>query len=223
MTISSPTARRPRQAKDAPALAYNGFFDDIDEKKYDSMLRLARKAVGRVILFDTDCIDDIIGDAAMRVSTSPSYKETTTYMQKRSYFATAAERIAIDYLRKKRKYRMVPWIKKKPETLDGSVHDADENLSPRWDIDQRPTVEMRALDVQARIVLREELRDFIQGLPPARRAVLELRLNDYEYRAISDELRMPLNTVKGHIHQVRQTWEKKYQSLREQGIFFPDL
>ncbi len=57
---------------------------------------------------------------------------------------------------------------------------------------------------------REEVKEALQELPDSVRSVVLLRfVNEWSYQEISETTRMPLNTVKSHIHRARQWLAKR--------------
>ena len=85
-----------------------------------------------------------------------------------------------------------------------------------WDMPSEESTEQEAL----KSVLQEEVREAMGQLPEAVRYVVTLRyVNDLSYQAISEEMNLPINTVKSHLFRAKQWLQKKFANYEsEEGV-----
>lgn len=62
------------------------------------------------------------------------------------------------------------------------------------------------------VLFRSEVYKLLQDLNPEERAVINLCKEGYSYKAIADELQIPLGTVKSRIHLARKKLKKKFKT-----------
>lgn len=166
------------------------FFAELVKKHKNAVYAIIFK-----MIHDPEEAYDLSQDAFLK-----AYKNLARYdMQYK--FSTWLYRIAVntalDYLKAK-KYRMT-------ETF--------RNLE---DVEARVAVKERgAQDISRDVLLKMEVQEMLNALPPRYKAVLVLKFSqELTYEEISDILKMPAGTVKMQVHRARAMLVSKMKEQR---------
>ena len=175
-----------------------------DQKAYAELMARYRDAIYFMLLKminnKTDAEDltiEAFGKAFKNLSQySPSYAFST-------WLFKIASNNCIDYLRKKRSNHV---------SIDGSFNDDRENEPQIHLKDETPDPEEHLIRSQ-KVVL---MRTVVQKLKPRYRTLIELRyFKEYSYEEISEELDLPLGTVKAQLFRAR---ELLYNTLKNSEV-----
>ena len=185
----------PRENASASSIEDDGFVIRAlkgDESAYKDLMSKYDRPIFfhvRKMIKEKELVEDLVQEVFMK-----AFKNLPSYSNEFA-FSTWLYRIAtnhtIDYLRKK-----------KLQTL--SINDPYKTRDGEFEI-QLPD-ETYATDKE---VIRKERKQIVQeaieGLPEKYRAVIQLRhMDELTYDEISDELDLPLGTVKAHIFRARE-------------------
>lgn len=61
-------------------------------------------------------------------------------------------------------------------------------------------------------LMKEEIDEMLSKLSPLEKQVIEMRQKGYAYREITEQLRVPIGTVKSRIHSARKELKKEFQT-----------
>ena len=187
-TTSTDSSRKDRVLVDAALAgdqqAYQQLVDKYQRALYFHILKLVR---------NRDVVDDLVQEAFLK-----AFDCLESYNRQYA-FSTWIYRIAtnhtIDYLRKKKLSTLS--IDEPVQGKDGEMHMelTDEAASTDRDV----IVKQR----------RKMVRDAVEALPEKYRLVVRMRhMQEMSYEEISDELSLPLGTVKAHIFRARELLNK---------------
>ncbi len=174
-----------------------------DERKFSLLLNKYETAIFFRIkryVKDEEVGRDLVQEVFEKVYVKlHTYNSTYAFS---TWLYTIAERHTIDYLRKK-KLQTVS-IDKPLDGKDGEmeIQIPDANYVP----------------ADSRIIRKEisaKVDEAMNQLPEKYRAVLELRhFEEYTYEEISEELNLPIGTVKAHIYRGREQLAKLLKDLK---------
>lgn len=172
--------------------AYQKLMDKYQKPLYFHVIRMVK---------DHEQVEDLIQEAFVKAFDNlKSYN--TNYA-----FSTWLYRITtnhtIDYLRKK---------KLKTMSIDEPVKTKDGDMAVQIE-DTEASTDRNIIRKQRQEIIRKAIRD----LPEKYRQVIEMRhLEELSYQEISDELDLPLGTVKAHIFRAREMLYKALKDKRSQ-------
>ena len=185
---SQEDARLVQRARKGDSRAYNSFVQKYQRALYYHILKMVH---------DKNVVDDLVQETFIKAFDNiDSYN--TNYA-----FSTWLYRIAsnhtIDYLRKKKLNTLS--IDEPVQTKEGEM---DMELS-----DEEAETDEPAMRKERHQILREA----IQNLPEKYQKVIQMRhMEERSYDEISEELGLPLGTVKAHIFRAR---ELLYKALKD--------
>src|SRR5690554_6090224 len=171
-------------------------YAELMSRYRDSIYFMMHKMVRNVDDAE-DLTIEAFGKAFSRLDQySPSYAFST-------WLFKIASNNCIDYLRKKRSNHV---------SIDGSFNDDRENEPQIHLKDETPDPEEHLIRSQ-KVVL---MRTVVQKLKPRYRTLIELRyFKEYSYEEISEELDLPLGTVKAQLFRAR---ELLYNTLKNSEV-----
>jgi len=123
-----------------------------------------------------------------------------------TYLYTIATRVALNRLRKERRFRRL--------SLDGSKEDEGEHAGsePASDPSDRPDLSLERSEREALV------RRAMDALPVAQKAVLMLsRYEGLSYKQIAEVMDISVSSVESKLHRAKQTLRKKL------SVYFEDL
>ncbi len=181
---------------------------DGDQKAYAELMARYRDAIYFMLLKminnKTDAEDltiEAFGKAFKNLKQySPNYAFST-------WLFKIASNNCIDYLRKKRTHHL---------SIDGSFSASEKETEPQIYIrDETPDPEENLIRAQKAILMRT----VVKKLKPRYRALIELRyFKEYSYDEISQELDLPLGTVKAQLFRAR---ELLFNTLKDSEVKYP--
>lgn len=185
----------PRQNASASSLEDDGFVERAlkgDESAYKDLMVKYEKPMYfhiRKMIKEVELVEDLVQEVFMK-----AFKNLSTYSNDYA-FSTWIYRIAtnhtIDYLRKKKLQTLS--INDPYKTKDGDV----EIQLP----DETYATDKKIIKKERKQIVHEA----IENLPKKYKAVIKLRhMEELSYDEISDELDLPLGTVKAHIFRARE-------------------
>lgn len=192
ITTNNPT---PRENASASSLEDDKLITLALSGKEDAYKKLVNK-YDRPIYFhinkmirEQDLLEDLVQEVFMK-----AFNNLTTYSNEYA-FSTWLYRIAtnhtIDYLRKK-----------KLQTL--SIHDPYKTKDGEVEIqlpDETYATDKKIINKERKVIVH----DAIEALPEKYRLVIKLRhMEELSYDEISEQLDLPLGTVKAHIFRARE-------------------
>ncbi|WP_018126532.1 RNA polymerase sigma factor [Balneola vulgaris] len=207
-TISENKATSPRENASASSIEDDKFVSRAlsgDESAYKDLVNKYDRPIYfhiRKMIKEQELVEDLVQEVFMK-----AFNNLSTYSNEYA-FSTWLYRIAtnhtIDYLRKK-----------KLQTL--SINDPYKTKDGEFEI-QLPD-ESFATDKQVMKKQRKQIvHEAIDALPEKYKAVIQMRhMDELSYQEISDELDLPLGTVKAHIFRAR---ELLYKALIEKKETF---
>src|SRR5690554_3322540 len=199
MEVNPNLSEKAKYDLELVARANNG-----DQKAYAELMTRYKDAIYFMLLKminnKTDAEDltiEAFGKAFKNLSQySPSYAFST-------WLFKIASNNCIDYLRKKRSNHV---------SIDGSFNDDKENEPQIHLKDEMPDPEEHLIRSQKVILMRT----VVQKLKPRYRTLIELRyFKEYSYEEISEELDLPLGTVKAQLFRAR---ELLYNTLKNSEV-----
>jgi len=161
--------------------AYAELMNHYKDSLYFRMLKMTN---------DADDADDLTIEAFGK-----AFKNLRQYTPDYA-FSTWLFKIAtnncIDFIRKKKKYTF---------SLDRSFDDADA-------MDMSHNIPSHTLDPEEKFIEKQKIkmmREIVEKLKPRYRRLVELRyFKEYSYEEISEELELPLGTVKAQLFRARE-------------------
>ncbi len=179
-----------------------------DQKAYAELMARYRDAIYFMLLKminnKTDAEDltiEAFGKAFKNLKQySPNYAFST-------WLFKIASNNCIDYLRKKRTNLL---------SIDGTFSGNDQDTEPQIHIrDETPDPEENLIRAQKVILMRT----VVKKLKPRYRALIELRyFKEYSYEEISQEMDLPLGTVKAQLFRAR---ELLFNTLKDSEVKHP--
>lgn len=192
MPLSENHKSNPNLSDDAQIveeiLSGNKKLFTLIEKKYSKIIaNLIRKMIK-----DEDDVDDLVQVTFIKI-----YKSLDKYQSNYSFSSwiyKIASNTCIDFLRKKRLNIMS--IDQFSYTNDDDENSVGYEIADR---DYQPDIEYINKEKH------NTLLEIIENLPDKYRTIIKLRhIEEMEYKAIADELNMPLGTVKIHLFRARK-------------------
>jgi RNA polymerase sigma factor (sigma-70 family) len=176
---------------------------DGDQRAYEKLTSKYRRPlqfhVARMVK-DSEQVEDLVQEALVK-----AFNNLESYNSNYA-FSTWLYRITtnhtIDYLRKK---------KLQTTSIDKPIKTRDGELS----------IELQDEDTETdRAIIRKQRKEIIttaiENLPEKYRQVIEMRhIEELSYQEISDELDLPLGTVKAHIFRAREMLYKALKDKRD--------
>jgi RNA polymerase sigma-70 factor (ECF subfamily) len=205
-TISENKATSPRENASASSIEDDKFVSRAlsgDESAYKDLVNKYDRPIYfhiRKMIKEQELVEDLVQEVFMK-----AFNNLSTYSNEYA-FSTWLYRIAtnhtIDYLRKK-----------KLQTL--SINDPYKTKDGEFEI-QLPD-ESFATDKQVMKKQRKQIvHEAIDALPEKYKAVIQMRhMDELSYQEISDELDLPLGTVKAHIFRARELLYKALIDKKE--------
>ncbi len=175
-----------------------------DENAYSKLVQKYERPLHFHILKmikESGQVEDLVQEAFAKAFNSlGSYRSTYAFS---TWLYRIATNHTIDYLRKK-----------KLQTV--SIHepvDTNEGEMKRQIADEKAQADRRILRKQR----QKNVRRAIEELPDKYRDVIKLRhMREKSYKEISEELTLPLGTVKAHIFRAREMLYKALKDRREE-------
>lgn len=169
------------KARHGDQLAYAQLMGKYRDSIYYMLLKMVNNPVDA-----EDLTIEAFGKAFKNIDQyTPNYAFST-------WLFKIATNNCIDYIRKKRGSTV---------SLDQSV-DGEENLSPS------SLIQSDSLDPEANLINQQKvklMREVVTKLKPRYRHLVELRyFREYSYEEISDELDLPIGTVKAQLFRARE-------------------
>ena len=204
--ISENKATSPRENASASSIEDDKFVSRAlsgDESAYKDLVNKYDRPIYfhiRKMIKEQELVEDLVQEVFMK-----AFNNLSTYSNEYA-FSTWLYRIAtnhtIDYLRKK-----------KLQTL--SINDPYKTKDGEFEI-QLPD-ESFATDKQVMKKQRKQIvHEAIDALPEKYKAVIQMRhMDELSYQEISDELDLPLGTVKAHIFRARELLYKALIDKKE--------
>lgn len=205
-TISENKATSPRENASASSIEDDKLVSRAlsgDESAYKDLVNKYDRPIYfhiRKMIKEQELVEDLVQEVFMK-----AFNNLSTYSNEYA-FSTWLYRIAtnhtIDYLRKK-----------KLQTL--SINDPYKTKDGEFEI-QLPD-ESFATDKQVMKKQRKQIvHEAIDALPEKYKAVIQMRhMDELSYQEISDELDLPLGTVKAHIFRARELLYKALIDKKE--------
>jgi RNA polymerase sigma factor (sigma-70 family) len=172
--------------------AYTEIMDRYRDSIYYMLLKMVKNDIDA-----EDLTIEAFGKAFRRIG-----QYTPTYAFSTWLFKIATNN-CIDYIRKKRAY-----------TLSLDVHPKDEYTG-----EYAMQIESSVLDPEDEIIREQKIdlmRQVVSNLKPRYRRLIELRyFKEYSYEEISDELELPLGTVKAQLFRAKELLYNMLKGHRE--------